>query len=438
MRFIYLDNIRGFQNTYIPIADINFLVGENSTGKSSVLELICLLGSPSFWFTQEFNTDEVEFGNFQDIVSIKSQNKTYFKIGVIDCHGRKQEHGAFLMTFKKKDGLPVISTYNYIFNKREIRVKFTEKIIKYKIVPIPSGNEIKKRIVNIFNNWTNKNDDDTGYKLVKSKIPYNRRTVLGNINSIMETELSDSDMGRSGNILALPSFTFNFAWIAPIRSKPKSIYDSYKIVFSPEGDHTPYLIKKILEQKSKKKGNKRGKKENFIKFINQFGKESGLFDTIKIREYGKSSATPFAINIVTGGKQLKLNRVGYGVSQALPVIVELFIRGEETWFAVQQPEVHLHPKAQVSLGDLIFNLAVEEKKHFFVETHSDYMIDRFRLNYKKDGKAMVNSQILFFEKNGMGNNVSSIEIMDNGEYSENQPDSFREFFIKEELSLLGL
>jgi len=254
----------------------------------------------------------------------------------------------------------------------------------------------------------------------------------------METELSDSDLGRSGNILALPSFNFNFSWIAPIRSKPKSIYDSYKIVFSPEGDHTPYLIKKILEQKSKKKGNKRGKKENFIKFINQFGKESGLFDTIKIREYGKSSATPFAINIVTGGKQLKLNRVGYGVSQALPVIVELFIRGEETWFAVQQPEVHLHPKAQVSLGDLIFNLAVEEKKHFFVETHSDYMIDRFRLNYKKDGKAMVNSQILFFEKNGMGNNVSSIEIMDNGEYSENQPDSFREFFIKEELSLLGL
>lgn len=432
MRLIYLDNVRGFQNTYIPITDINFLVGENSTGKSSVLELIYLLSSPSFWFTQEFNTDEVEFGNFQDIVSINSQNRSCFRIGVIDCpdKGKWKYHSAFLMTFEKKDGLPVISTYDYISDKREIRVRFTEKTVRYKISHIPDDNRMTKRIISLFGNWINGNKNHKNYKLVKRKIPYNRRTVLGNINSIIGSESPEPDMGNSGDVSAFPVFTSNFAWIAPVRSKPRSIYDSYKIVFSPEGDHTPYLIKKILEQKSRK--------ENFLKFVSRFGKESGLFDTIKIKEYGKSATAPFAINIVTDGKPLTLRRVGYGVSQALPVLVELFVREEETWFAIQQPEVHLHPKAQASLGDLIFNLAADEKKHFFVETHSDYTVDRFRLNYKREGGSTVRSQVLFFERNEPGNSVSSIEITDNGEYSENQPDSFREFFIREELSLLGL
>jgi AAA15 family ATPase/GTPase len=37
MEKLYLDNFRGFSDQYIDIRDVNFLVGENSTGKSSVL-----------------------------------------------------------------------------------------------------------------------------------------------------------------------------------------------------------------------------------------------------------------------------------------------------------------------------------------------------------------------------------------------------------------
>jgi len=31
---LYVDNFRGFRDTYVPIADVNFLVGENSSGKT--------------------------------------------------------------------------------------------------------------------------------------------------------------------------------------------------------------------------------------------------------------------------------------------------------------------------------------------------------------------------------------------------------------------
>jgi predicted ATPase len=129
----------------------------------------------------------------------------------------------------------------------------------------------------------------------------------------------------------------------------------------------------------------------------------------------------------------------YGVAQALPAVVEMFVHPEGTQFAIQQPEVHLHPKAQAALGDLIFQLATKEKKQFFIETHSDYTIDRFRLSYKENqGKPKINSQILFFHKSSEGNCVYPIDILENGWYSDNQPESFRQFFIHEEMRLLGL
>ena len=131
--------------------------------------------------------------------------------------------------------------------------------------------------------------------------------------------------------------------------------------------------------------------------------------------------------------------VGYGVSQSLPVIVELFMRSSGQWFAIQQPEVHLHPKAQAALGDLFFRSAVSDNKKFLIETHSDYTIDRFRINYrKKNKKVLPKSQIIFFERDKDVNKAYRIQIDEKGELPVDQPAGYRKFFIKEEMKILDL
>ncbi|OGI37670.1 MAG: hypothetical protein A2140_06425 [Candidatus Muproteobacteria bacterium RBG_16_62_13] len=122
------------------------------------------------------------------------------------------------------------------------------------------------------------------------------------------------------------------------------------------------------------------------------------------------------------------------------MIVELFARPKFTRFAIQQPEVHLHPKAQAALGDIIFELAHIERKKFFLETHSDYLIDRFRLNYRNtaSASAVPNAQVLFFERTAKGNQVIEIEIQKDGLTSSDQPKAYRYFFVNESLRLLGL
>jgi len=114
--WLYIDNFRGFKDTYIPLSDVNFLVGENSTGKTSILYLLKLLGSLEFWFAQSFNTEIVNLGLFGDIASVETKGKRIFKIGFIipsNGHGKKltENFEAILMTFEEKDNNPLIYQY---------------------------------------------------------------------------------------------------------------------------------------------------------------------------------------------------------------------------------------------------------------------------------------------------------------------------------------
>src|SRR5258708_18650564 len=104
MKYLYVDNFRGFKNAYIPIKSVSFLVGENSTGKTSIISLAKILSSPKFWFAQGFDIDEVKMGHFQDIVSVHASDKSYFRIGMAEhtTPSDPKSKGsimAFVMTF---------------------------------------------------------------------------------------------------------------------------------------------------------------------------------------------------------------------------------------------------------------------------------------------------------------------------------------------------
>lgn len=81
MPVLYFDNFRGFTKTFLPLKNVNFFVGENSSGKTSVLKLIKILSDHRFWFTQEFNSDEAELGYYSEIASHTNKTKKYFEIG---------------------------------------------------------------------------------------------------------------------------------------------------------------------------------------------------------------------------------------------------------------------------------------------------------------------------------------------------------------------
>lgn len=65
--------------------------------------------------------------------------------------------------------------------------------------------------------------------------------------------------------------------------------------------------------------------------------------------------------------------VGFGVSQTLPVVVALLVATPGQLVYLEQPEIHLHPRAQAAFAELL-RAAVNRGARVVVETHSALLI----------------------------------------------------------------
>lgn len=83
---------------------------------------------------------------------------------------------------------------------------------------------------------------------------------------------------------------------------------------------------------------------------------------------------------------VRTSDVGVGISQILPVVVATLDPGRPGITAIEQPELHLHPRIQVELGDLFASQAAKGGV-FLIETHSEHLLLRFmkRMRQTYDG-----------------------------------------------------
>ena len=134
----------------------------------------------------------------------------------------------------------------------------------------------------------------------------------------------------------------------------------------------------------------------------EFGKSSGLFQNIEIKNFGRSLGGPFQLRFKVKGPSANIVDVGYGVSQILPILVHILNSDidEMTYFLLQQPEVHLHPRVQAELSSLMVKLANDSNRSFIVETHSDYMLDRARIEIIRGNIRPEDVSLIYFEPKG--------------------------------------
>jgi hypothetical protein len=435
MDSVYMNNFRGFTRTVVSIRSVNFLVGENSTGKSSFLALAQLLSQPEFWFTLDFNTGNYEFGGYRDIVSALSPDQSEFQIGVCKENAKKPEENTYyLLHFRQaKDGVPELAQFSQLSKSHCATMRLSEKQLSAAIsTDVPDC--VDRSSPDACFAFLQEAGASTSleYKqLSGDERNFMRRSPIPSFPGILSQLFEDKTLRAKIEDVPFPILDASFASMAPIRTTPKRTYDGYTKRFSPEGEHTPYVIRERLPQSS-------DAKNKFKTALEAFGRDSGLFQSVGITQFGEGSASPFELTVTLGKKALRVNSVGYGVSQVLPVVVELLTHGKKAWLAIQQPEVHLHPKAQAALGDVLFHAAIDESQTLLVETHSDYLIDRFRLSMRDHKHPKHFAQVIFFERTIEGNRIYPMVVDTTGEYPEDQPPAFRKFFLTEQKRILGV
>ena len=242
---------------------------------------------------------------------------------------------------------------------------------------------------------------------------------------------------------------------APVRSRPQRTYDPARPTPDPEGDYIPMYLASLSHPDQKRWDRLRWNR--LKKALEDFGKEAGLFDELHIRHLGKRDSEPFQLQVRKSGNRAKspkgprrnLIDMGYGVSQVLPVITELLQEEENAppMFLLQQPEVHLHPSAQAALGSLFCKVANADRP-LIVETHSDYLLDRVRMDVRdrRTNLKPNDVSILFFERDDLDVRIHSLGFDKEGNmlgFGEEGnvidiPDNYGKFFMDETNRSLSL
>lgn len=147
-----------------------------------------------------------------------------------------------------------------------------------------------------------------------------------------------------------------------------------------------------------------------------------------------------------GGEKYNLADVGFGFSQMLPVLAQLwsmrrlpgrrrFLPGLSTsdlTFAIEQPELHLHPALQARLADTMSRAVSAARREgigltLVVETHSEAIVNRIGRQIADGELDSDLAAVVLFEssRNGKGSSVRTA-LFDSEGYLEDWPYGFFE------------
>lgn len=140
------------------------------------------------------------------------------------------------------------------------------------------------------------------------------------------------------------------------------------------------------------------------------------------------------------GVKVTPHDVGVGLSQLIPVLV-VSVDRQGSLLLVEQPELHIHPRVQVGLGDLFLQAARKYRRNFLIETHSEAMLLRMmkRIRQTQDGELPKgvpaadsdDVEICLIQNEGKGVTVTQMRMNDRGEFVKPWPKGLFEESLRE-------
>jgi predicted ATPase len=217
--------------------------------------------------------------------------------------------------------------------------------------------------------------------------------------------------------------------IGPLRTEPERVYyftGESVVEVGRRGENTYKFLAAIRYQ---------GRQEELDRAVNPWLKELGY--RLHIRVLG-DTVLQIEVQELERGPDLQsynLKDVGFGLSQVLPVLVQCYFGVGHRLILLEQPELHLHPRAQAALGDLLIN-ALGEGHQFIIETHSEHLFLRLRRRIAETTVKPNETQYrltpddlaaYYVERWGGKSRVHEVTINEVGQIPE-PPEGFRRFF----------
>lgn len=358
IKYIKLKNFKSIKNTEFALSGLNFFFGNNSVGKSSIIQSLLLLRQ-SFDFDKSLNKIKlngqlVNFGSFKDILCEDADEDNIY----IDVLGDNGSIISGVYSVDNKDKSIGFLNYEDLLQSKKLTVEKLENLNLFndKFVYL-NAQHISPSFDYDIKNWNNNFINYLG-NYGQFVFPYISQNSNIDINKLLINDGNDTSLISALNY-----------WLG--------------------------TISKGIQIK--------------CEVNNDIGKVKVSY-TYKYAD-GVNSSMRNSLN------------VGYGITHVISLLYSLLVSNSNTLIVIENPESHLHPRAQSSIGKLMA-LAAKNGAQIICETHSDHVINSIRLVVKEGIVSPELCNVLYFSQDENYNTKNEVLDIDKNGNFDTYPEGF--------------
>lgn len=140
-------------------------------------------------------------------------------------------------------------------------------------------------------------------------------------------------------------------------------------------------------------------------------KNLGLVHDFSVEEIeGGGNLYRVKVKRTRGSAEVLITDVGFGVSQILPVLVLCYYVPEGSIILLEQPEIHLHPSVQSGLADVFVDAVKHRGIQIIFESHSEHLLRRLQRHVAEKTLAPEEAALYFCEMGDQGSQLRPLEL----------------------------
>jgi predicted ATPase len=411
---IYLGNFKRFQRCSLELRKINIFVGPNNSGKSSLISALRLVVQTLDSYDDQvpllLNGPLGDFGTFKDIVYQNHRGRPLeigFTVEVPDLSELAGSSSAtcavsFEVVFKYNSKEREIHADNIIIKLNDehlISLRYSKESRRHNVekigrTTIPSS--LKSVLSREFR--------------VRHFLPVPIASRLGAFevrekDSPYKQFVHDFATGKDADVLRklirlnsrLGRVIESTDYLGPLRTPPARTY-----LFSGErrkrigigGENMTAILATSGSRRS------RGRSNDSIPITTKLNTWLQKAEMAKSAVLSPISDRHFELrirNFFTGENQ-NIADVGYGHSQVLPFLAGGYALSDQSVYMAEQPELHLHPRAQAGLADFLLDLH-NRNTQTLIETHSEHLVLRLQQHVAKGDIDPESVRIFYIHNN---------------------------------------
>ena len=307
-----------------------------------------------------------------------------------------------------------------------------------RLLPAPSDPS-RPDLLKDVNDWLASKDRlDTGYRLTRKSTvelpaeapPVNWIRFRERLSAEYRNEHGAVDLDRWAKKLAETVASLH-------HGDPGDIETRIKADPGNSGDRDESANESPTEQHSPEEKLVDAVRERYQFLANLDSLEKGHHPSAVRNLVGAIAAAPMLtkLELVTAGSELpvRTSDIGVGISQILPVVAAALDPHRPGITAIEQPELHLHPKLQVELGDL-FAEPANDGRIFLLENHSEHLMLRLLRRIEEthsgelpEGKPALKPDqvsVVFLEQVDGEVQATRLRVDETGEFIDRWPQGF--------------